>query len=216
MPSRWCPNRHFVSDGNARYCPTCGVGLPPSRPPGAMPISPAVRARNIALVATCSIVVVGYCVAVWYSQAQEDPSTYAARATVAATTPTPGPSPTPTATRTPRPTITPRPILHMTPAELRARWDQLTEIQQKSFVASITGQRIRWACEVFQVREDGSLTLDCESGALFTNIMVRGTIPRAGAEGYNKGQVVTFEADITGIDTLLLFTVNVGHISIIG
>ena len=48
-----------------------------------------------------------------------------------------------------------------------------------------------------------------------TRLVVRGTIPAADAVLYNKGQVVDFKAQITGIDTFLLFAVKVGPITII-
>lgn len=230
MPSRWCPNHHLVSDATARYCPTCGVPLPP---PPSQPEPPAagdafwVQALRAGAIGLCVVLLGAYVIVVAGNAARERARTPSVRpsptlarvVSLARTTATPTrtrrPTSTPLPTATPRPTSTPKPVLKLTPAQFRSQWDRLTEVQQKGFVASVTGQRIRWTCDVFQIRDDGTLTLDCESGAMLTSIMVRGTIPRAGAERYNKGQAVTFEADITGIDTLLIFTVNVGPIIII-
>lgn len=111
-------------------------------------------------------------------------------------------------------TATPVPVLALTPAEFRAKWDALTEVQQKAWAAEITGQRIHWTCAVFEVREGGNLTLKCETGEALTGLMVRGTIPEADAAKYNKGQSVTFEATIQGIETFLLFAIKVGPIAI--
>ena len=116
---------------------------------------------------------------------------------------------------TPAPTATPVPVLALTPAEFRAKWDALTEVQQKAWAAEVTGQRIHWTCAVYEVREGGNITLECETGEALTGLMVGGMIPEADAAKYNKSQPVTFEAEIAGIDTFLLFTVKVGAITIV-
>lgn len=122
-------------------------------------------------------------------------------------------APAPTATTAPTATPTPEPI-DLTPAELRTKWDTLTEVQQKAYAQELVGQRIRWTCPVSEVKSGGQVTLSCDSGAALTNMYVRLTIPAEDALKYNKEQQVTFEGKINKVETFLIFALNVTDVTI--
>jgi len=196
MTKRVCPTGHVVKDKKATHCPQCGA-----------PLTPLLRERKIwplvlggialALLLLCVVVVI-----------LPGPDGGAGEtATRATRTPTPVP--------TPEPTATPKPLLDLTPAELRQKWDQLTEVQQKDYAKSLIGKRVQWTGSVFEVREGGRMTVDLESAAVFKNIMARIRIPEGDALKYNKEEQITFQGEISKIDTFLLFTVNFENVVII-
>ena len=196
MANRVCPNGHVVKDKKATHCPQCGTPLPPIlRQRKIWPL--VLGGIALALLLLCVLIVI-------LPSPSGGPGETASRVTR-----------TPTAVPTPKPTATPKPLLDLTPAELRQKWDELTEVQQKDYAKSLVGKRVQWTGSVFQVGEGGRMTVDLESGATFKSIMARIRIPQEDALKYNKEQQITFQGDISKIDTFLLFTVNFENVVII-
>ena len=111
------------------------------------------------------------------------------------------------------PTLTP---IALTPAELRIKWDWLTEAQKTDYMRELSGQRVRWTCRVSDVYPGGSMSLDCGTGeGRFTPINVDLTLPEKDILNYNKDQVVTFEGQISKITTFLVFTVHIENAIIV-
>jgi len=135
-----------------------------------------------------------------------------ARAETVVAAPPPTDRPEPTAT--PLPTATAGP-LDLTAAELRRQWETLTDVQIEAYEASLIGQRVRWSCPVMEVYSGGRVALDCETGDEFTNCMARFRVSDAEALKYNKGDMVTFEGRIAGIETFLLFGVRFDSVTVI-
>ena len=196
MARRVCPTGHVVKDKKATHCPQCGAPLTPLlRQRKTWPL--VIGGMALALLLLCVVVVI-------LSGPGGGAGETASRATR-----------TPTAVPTPQPTATPKPLLDLTPAELRQRWDELTQVQQKDYAKSLIGKRVQWTGSVFEVREGGRMTVDLESGATFKSIIARIRIPEGDPLKYNKEQQITFHGDISKIDTFLLFTVNFENVVII-
>ena len=115
----------------------------------------------------------------------------------------------PSVTPTPAPTATPMPELAidgktplwpMTPVEVRAKWDDLTQVQQEGFAKEMGGQTVRWMATVYDVYPDGRIRVYFETNKPDKLMGSYVQVPKADLAKYSKEQAVTVEGAIVSAE----------------
>ncbi len=128
------------------------------------------------------------------------------------------PTQTPEPTQIPDPTQTPEPLYMDTTKnyppvvpglyqELLNNKKNMTDLQFKDYLNSVIGQRIHIKAQVYEVMEDGQVSLNSGGGGIFDTVHLAG-LPMDLLMQINKDQVIEFDATIRSFDVLIITMIN--------
>lgn len=99
---------------------------------------------------------------------------------------------------TTRPLPTPRqPITGPSAEELRAKWDELTDLQRSTYRREILGSYVRWDVEVVEVHPTGTVNALVMAGTKVLVIVF--DVPLSEARKLNREQQITIEGTLCNI-----------------
>lgn len=116
------------------------------------------------------------------------------------------------ATMIPLPTETPKPMLGMDAAQFVAKYDSMTDLQQKEFVGKSVGKWVDWTGIVSEVVTSGSIILDGPRS--FSMVDLSGISKEEGINLF-KGQMIHFTGRLSSVSNFFGLTISISETKLI-